>query len=78
MEEISKHKSETDAWVVVDGVVYDITRFVDTHPGGVEVDLSSLAQLPIEIVMFGNVTSVGCYSFVQHNRIEPGAYPRCR
>jgi cytochrome b involved in lipid metabolism len=37
MADVSKHKSQGDAWVVVDGVVYDISLFVDTHPGGVEV-----------------------------------------
>lgn len=35
--EISKHNSEKDAWIVVDGVVYDVTEFLGTHPGGVEV-----------------------------------------
>lgn len=37
MADVSKHESQGDAWVVVDGVVYDISLFVDTHPGGVEV-----------------------------------------
>jgi cytochrome b involved in lipid metabolism len=36
--EISKHNSEKDAWIVVDGVVYDVTEFLGTHPGGVEVN----------------------------------------
>lgn len=35
--EISKHKSDEDAWIVVDGLVYDITCFLQTHPGGAEV-----------------------------------------
>ena len=35
--EVNQHKSQGDAWVVVDGVVYDISHFVDAHPGGVEV-----------------------------------------
>lgn len=37
MAEVSKHQRQGDAWVVVDGVVYDVSHFVDTHPGGVEV-----------------------------------------
>lgn len=36
--EISKHNGEKDAWIVVDGVVYDVTEFLGTHPGGVEVN----------------------------------------
>ena len=33
-EEISRHNSKDDCWVVVDNVVYDITAFLDEHPGG--------------------------------------------
>ena len=32
--EISKHNSNTDCWIVVDGQVWDITSFAPDHPGG--------------------------------------------
>eukprot|EP01119_Soliformovum_irregulare_P006754 TRINITY_DN19183_c0_g1_i1.p1 TRINITY_DN19183_c0_g1~~TRINITY_DN19183_c0_g1_i1.p1 ORF type:complete len:453 (-),score=91.41 TRINITY_DN19183_c0_g1_i1:48-1406(-) len=32
--EIGKHKSANDCWVVVKGKVYDVTGFVSEHPGG--------------------------------------------
>lgn len=32
-EEISKHNTDADCWVVVNGKVYDVTDFVDEHPG---------------------------------------------
>ena len=32
-EEISKHCTKDDAWIAVDGQVYDITEFVRTHWG---------------------------------------------
>ena len=33
--DVAKHKSkETGIWVSYDGGVYDITEFVDGHPGG--------------------------------------------
>lgn len=35
--EIEKHKSRDDLWMVVNGKVYDVTPFVDEHPGGEEV-----------------------------------------
>lgn len=33
MAEVAKHDSLDDGWVVVRGVVYDITAFAKTHPG---------------------------------------------
>lgn len=40
-DEISRHRSEDDAWIVVDGQVYDVTPFLETHPGGPEVTLAA-------------------------------------
>ena len=34
--EVAKHASKDDVWVVIKGKVYDLTEFVDEHPGGVE------------------------------------------
>ncbi|CAE7613769.1 osm1 [Symbiodinium sp. CCMP2592] len=34
MEEVGKHNSKTDCWVVVDGQVLDVTSFLSEHPGG--------------------------------------------
>ena len=34
MEEISKHDHAQDCWIVVYGGVYDLTAFVEGHPGG--------------------------------------------
>jgi L-lactate dehydrogenase (cytochrome) len=36
VEEIKKHASEQDCWIVVDDVVWDITDFIPSHPGGNE------------------------------------------
>ena len=33
MEEIPKHNKKTDAWLVIHGLVYDVTQFIDFHPG---------------------------------------------
>jgi cytochrome b involved in lipid metabolism len=33
ISEIRKHNSAADCWTAVEGSVYDMTRFVDIHPG---------------------------------------------
>lgn len=36
-EEVRKHCTRTDCWIVVDRCVYDITEYVSRHPGGAGV-----------------------------------------
>lgn len=33
-EEVSRHSTEGDLWIIIDTVVYDMSRFIDMHPGG--------------------------------------------
>jgi L-lactate dehydrogenase (cytochrome) len=37
VEEIQKHSSAKDCWIVVDDVVWDITDFAPNHPGGADI-----------------------------------------
>jgi cytochrome b involved in lipid metabolism len=32
--EIKKHNSSQDCWVIISGSVYDVTNYVNLHPGG--------------------------------------------
>lgn len=32
--EIEKHNNGEDCWLIVDGKVYDVTPYVENHPGG--------------------------------------------
>ena len=36
-EEVSRHDKEGDLWVVIDSYVYDVSSFVELHPGGKQV-----------------------------------------
>jgi alkylation response protein AidB-like acyl-CoA dehydrogenase/predicted heme/steroid binding protein len=33
-EDVAKHNTAGDCWVIVDGGVYDVSRFAKSHPGG--------------------------------------------
>ncbi|KAI8843019.1 Oxidoreductase, molybdopterin-binding domain-containing protein [Chytridium lagenaria] len=43
MEELSKHTTDDDCWIVVNGNVYDCTEFMEDHPGGASSILLSAA-----------------------------------
>ncbi|XP_008810951.1 cytochrome b5 [Phoenix dactylifera] len=44
MEEASQHNTQDDCWVVIDGKVYDVTNYLDEHPGGDDVLLSAAGR----------------------------------
>ena len=40
IDEVSKHNIETDCWIIINNIVYNVTEFLNQHPGGV----SSIAR----------------------------------
>lgn len=36
-EEVKKHCTADSLWIVFDGKVYDITKFLEEHPGGSDI-----------------------------------------
>lgn len=43
-QDVAEHNSEESAWIAIDGKVYDVTEFVDKHPGGKELLLLSVGR----------------------------------
>ncbi|WJX35268.1 hypothetical protein P8452_23284 [Trifolium repens] len=39
LSQISQHKSNKNCWIVINGRVLDVTKFLEEHPGGEEVIL---------------------------------------
>uniref|UniRef100_A0A1I7V3P9 Cytochrome b5 n=1 Tax=Caenorhabditis tropicalis TaxID=1561998 RepID=A0A1I7V3P9_9PELO len=37
LKEIAEHNTNKSAWLVIGNKVYDVTKFLDEHPGGCEV-----------------------------------------
>ncbi|VAI47563.1 unnamed protein product [Triticum turgidum subsp. durum] len=39
-QEVRKHSQRKDCWLIISGKVYDVTPFMEEHPGGDEVLLA--------------------------------------
>ncbi|KAJ6809450.1 cytochrome b5-like [Iris pallida] len=44
LEDVAKHNSKEDCWLIIGGKVYDVTKFLDDHPGGDDVLLSATGK----------------------------------
>lgn len=58
LEECAKHSTEKDCWLVIHGKVYDVTEFLDEHPGGYDIVVANTGkplndQLLVSIIFSG-------------------------
>eukprot|EP00906_Rhabdomonas_costata_P037645 RCo053069 len=44
LEEVKKHSSQSDCWIIVSGKVYDVTSYLSEHPGGSQILLSNAGK----------------------------------
>ena len=44
MEEVQKHNKKDDLWIVVKGIVLDVTNWLDEHPGGPQALFSHMGR----------------------------------
>ncbi|MFH4982912.1 hypothetical protein AB6A40_009621 [Gnathostoma spinigerum] len=44
LEEVNSHNTPASLWIIIDKKVYDLTKFVDEHPGGSEVILEQAGK----------------------------------
>lgn len=44
LAEVKKHIKEDDCWIIVHGKVYDVTKFLDEHPGGFDIIISNTGK----------------------------------
>lgn len=43
-DQIAEHNTESDCWLQLHDKVYDVTTYLDTHPGGAEVIMDTAGE----------------------------------
>ncbi|KAK3327928.1 mitochondrial cytochrome-like protein b2 [Cercophora scortea] len=64
IEDLSKHATREDLWLAVNGIVYDLTEFAPTHPGGLHI-----------LVGFAGRDATSIYSRVHADSVILSAIP---
>ncbi|KYR01184.1 fatty acid hydroxylase [Tieghemostelium lacteum] len=68
INQVKNHDKVEDAWVILDGEVYDITNFLSGHPGGMEILIEHLGT-DIQEVFMEHLHSETAYNMLQRYHI---------
>lgn len=63
LADVKKHDSDTDAWMVIDGFVHDVTEFLYDHPGGKDIMCDHLGKDASDIFMDDRVHAHGAIAY---------------
>ncbi len=44
LDEVASHSNRNDCWLIISGKVYDVTSFINEHPGGAAQIISSCGK----------------------------------
>jgi cytochrome b involved in lipid metabolism len=44
LDECKQHTTDKDCWLIVHGKVYNVTDFLEEHPGGYDIILTSAGE----------------------------------
>ncbi|KAL6074852.1 Cytochrome b5 type B (outer mitochondrial membrane) [Balamuthia mandrillaris] len=69
MEEVARHNHEKDLWMVIDGSVYDVTKFFSLHPGTGEKLLLGAGKDASNLFINNSFHSPRARRILQHYRI---------
>jgi hypothetical protein len=71
VEEIKNHSSEEDCWIVVNDVVWDITDFIPSHPGGNESEyIRFRCRAPLIFDSHNQTCRTGRLELIQFNSLS--------
>lgn len=82
MQEVERHNTPDDCWVVINGKVYDLSTFQTTHPGGSEIitgsagkDVSNLFnEVHPKDIVERLLSPDACLGIVDEDTIDPAQH----